>query len=318
MLSVNRPDTAAAGPPHIDTTAFFAPASSRGKVVTAELTADVRALSREEFRRQVDVAPLRVYNARLLDPPATLDRNGFQLARIDTAAGGHVGKEDFPAVCAAEGEAVVRALTGCVSARAFERLGGRPAAGMRNHRGKAGEGYTMRMHSDLSPYVELQPEWDPLVGDRHCAVLDVWRSMDFSGPIEQPPLAVCDARSIAPGDMVAARAISPRADRADFVTYNLAHNPFQRWYYYPDMAPDEVLVFRLYDTREERQSRRPVFHGAVFDPTRPPDARLRESYELRIAALFDEDTDREARRARYLAELPPMPDSALPRPVQAT
>ena len=29
---------------------------------------------------------------------------------------------------------------------------------------------------------------------------------------------------------------------------NLAYNPKHHWYYYPDMEPDEVIAFRLYDT----------------------------------------------------------------------
>ena len=49
---------------------------------------------------------------------------------------------------------------------------------------------------------------------------------------------------------------------------------------------------------------RTAFHGAIDDPTTPEDAPLRETIEVRLLALFDEDTDREARKARFQAEVP--------------
>lgn len=40
------------------------------------------------------------------------------------------------------------------------------------------------------------------------------------------------------------------------------------------------------------------------DPTTPEGAPLRQTIEVRLLALFDEDTDREARKTRFLAEVP--------------
>ena len=78
----------------------------------------------------------------------------------------------------------------------------------------------------------------------------------------------------------------------------------QRWYYFPRMTPQETLIFKQYDTRQERSNMRTAFHGAINDPTTPEDAPLRQTIEVRLLALFDEDTDREARKARFLAEVP--------------
>lgn len=49
---------------------------------------------------------------------------------------------------------------------------------------------------------------------------------------------------------------------------------------------------------------RTTFHGAIDDPTTPENAPLREMIEVRLLALFDEDTDRETRKARFQAEVP--------------
>jgi len=49
---------------------------------------------------------------------------------------------------------------------------------------------------------------------------------------------------------------------------------------------------------------RTAFHGTINDSTTPEDAPLRETIEVRLLALFDEDTDRESRKARFQAEVP--------------
>ena len=54
------------------------------------------------------------------------------------------------------------------------------------------------------------------------------------------------------------------------VAQGLAHNPAQRWYYFPKMLNSEVLVFRQYSTMHEPLNLRTVFHTAAADPSSPP------------------------------------------------
>ena len=67
---------------------------------------------------------------------------------------------------------------------------------------------------------------------------------------------------------------------------NMAHNPRHEWYYFPDMQPDEALVFRLFDTanREWKMSG----HTAFEDPTSEAGSPKRQSFEVRTIAVFDE------------------------------
>lgn len=161
----------------------------------------------------------------------------------------------------------------------------------------------------MSPWVELLPEWDAFFQGRHGAIYNVWRSTDLDRPIESMPLAVCRAQSVALDDMVAtwAPGLFPGGD--GFVSYHLVHNASQTWFYYPRMTPEEALVMRFYDTREQLGSRRGVFHVAVEDPDTPPSAKRRESVDIRVAAAFEDETERDARRSRFLAEIPPIPDA---------
>jgi hypothetical protein len=66
---------------------------------------------------------------------------------------------------------------------------------------------------------------------------------------------------------------------------NVACNPKHHWYYYPDMEPDEVLAFRLFDTSNKDWHM--TAHTAIVDPSAAPDAPKRQSYELRTLAVFD-------------------------------
>ncbi len=66
--------------------------------------------------------------------------------------------------------------------------------------------------------------------------------------------------------------------------FNLQYSPRHRWWYAPQMAPEEILAFRLFDTDEKRLQW--TGHTAFDDPTSPADARPRESMEIRTISFF--------------------------------
>jgi hypothetical protein len=114
---------------------------------------------------------------------------------------------------------------------------------------------------------------------RH-AVINVWRPIN--GPVASTPLAVCDARSIHPDDLVPTDLIYP--DRIGEV-YSVRFNPAHRWYFYSGMRRDEALLIKTYDSLEDGTARFSA-HTAFDDPTAPPDARPRESIEVRALVFF--------------------------------
>ena len=103
------------------------------------------------------------------------------------------------------------------------------------------------------------------------------------------PLAVCDARSVAPQDLIASDLVY-RDRRGE--TYNLVYNPTQRWFYAPAMRTDEVLLIKCFDSRDDGAVARFAPHTAFVDPTAPADAPPRESIELRTFVIFGEDKAR--------------------------
>ena len=126
-----------------------------------------------------------------------------------------------------------------------------------------------------------------LVGDEEAnallrgrvAIVNVWRGNRKI--VQSMPLAIADARSIDPADLVATERRA--RDRIGEIQH-LVHNPGQRWYYVPDMEPDEAMLIKCYDSEEDLA--RFTAHSAFADPTSPPDAPFRESIESRTFVIY--------------------------------
>jgi len=114
---------------------------------------------------------------------------------------------------------------------------------------------------------------------RRFAVINVWKPI--GGTVEESPLAVCDARTIAMDDLI--QTDLRYTDRLGEI-YSLRFSPAHRWFYYSRMRADEAMLLKCYDSDPTRA--RFTAHSGFEDPTSPPDAPTRESIEVRTLALF--------------------------------
>ena len=250
--------------------------------------------------------PIRVADGRTVAPPPELAVHGFTLARHPTRITDFYDPAQIP-VLFEESRQLVRLLTGCGACKVLNYQYRNSPPGTWKGDAKALRAPMVRQeplfHADFTPYVELP--FEAASGNRHYRIFTLWRNCDPGHPVRTMPLAVCDLRSIVPEDVVLADSL----DRADppkvGYSYRLVHRPTQKWHYFPAMTVDEVLVHKQYDTLEEALHRRGVFHGAVADPGVGPDAPPRLTVELRLMALFEEESDKLARIRRFQAELPP-------------
>jgi hypothetical protein len=106
------------------------------------------------------------------------------------------------------------------------------------------------------------------------------------GPQDRP-LALCDATSIAAPDVQVARAtvLSSTKERVDFGEVAvLRYSSRHRWYWYPRLRPDRLLLFCGFDSDSSRPSM--VMHSAFTNPECPPDASPRISVECRCFAFW--------------------------------
>jgi len=118
------------------------------------------------------------------------------------------------------------------------------------------------------------------LAQRRYLIVNVWRPIH--GPLQDMPLALCDARSLRPDDLVASALVY--RDRTG-ETYAVHYNPDHRWYYAPDMAAREAWMFKCFDSDQANPARFAP-HTAFDDPTAPADRRPRESIELRTLVFF--------------------------------
>jgi len=106
-------------------------------------------------------------------------------------------------------------------------------------------------------------------------IINLWRPI--KGPLLDSPLAVCDARTVKSGDLVASDLVYPNRIGE---TYSVKYNPDHQWFYVPKMTADEILLLKCFDSKTDGSARFAP-HSAFADPTTPPGAPPRESIELR-------------------------------------
>ena len=125
----------------------------------------------------------------------------------------------------------------------------------------------------------LPDEADALL-QRRVAFYNVWKSL--RDPVEELPLAMCDATSHNDGDML--RMDLKYRERTGEI-YVMRYAPSHRWIYFPHMTADQALLFKTYESETDGRARF-VGHSAFEDPNTPPNARKRESIEVRTMAFF--------------------------------
>lgn len=228
---------------------------------------------------------ISVGDARRLDPPARLDREGFELVSFETAVADLYDDDLVKAAYYPEVARLVRESTGAARVVVFDhnsRAEGGPRAAHENARGPVHlvhDDYTDRSAPGRVRAFLPEAEAEDLL-TRRFAIVNVWRPI--RGPLVSAPLALCDARSIAPEDLVAAQMVYPHRTGEEFRSrYDARH----RWYYYPRMTVDEAVLIKVFDSATDGPARFSL-HSAFDDPTTPADAPPRESIEARTLVFY--------------------------------
>jgi hypothetical protein len=147
------------------------------------------------------------------------------------------------------------------------------------------------LHLDYSAasarwFLEQTIGYDPEIAGRHSRILAVntWRCL--TPPPQDVPLAVCDERTASLDDLVIADAHHEvNGAHVDFEISLVRPNPAHEWWYFSDMRPHELLVFKGWDLGPSPTPC--TFHGAFVDSSCPPGAPLRASIEARGFAVFE-------------------------------
>jgi len=227
---------------------------------------------------------VRIADGRPRRADLSLETNGFVLADQPTAMRNFFDPAELTAVYYREMERLIAERSGARRVHVFDHTLRSSDEDERNQR-KIREP-VKSVHNDYTEWSGPQRVRDILPDEaealiaRRFAIIQVWRAINR--PIERNPLALIDARTIAPGDLIASERRFP--DRVGEI-YLVQHNPAHRWTYFPQMTRDEALVFKVYDSEADGRARWGG-HSSFDDPTTRPDAPPRESIEIRAFAFF--------------------------------
>jgi hypothetical protein len=251
---------------------------------SAALTGGVPKLFFEVEDHTVPIADMRAIADTL-----SLDREGFELVAHDTKVDDLYDDEAVEKVYYPEIEALLRERLGAskvvvfdATRRADSEKGAANPDGLRGPAARVHVDYTVKSGPQRTADILGEEEAKRLerAGAR-IVQINVWRPI--KGPVERSPLALADASSIAPGDLVATDQVF--ADRTGEI-YHVAHDPGQRWYYAPRMTRDEVILIKGWDSVDDGRARFAP-HGAFPLPDTPKDAPARESIEVRTLVVIE-------------------------------
>ncbi|HAK53289.1 MAG TPA: hypothetical protein DCM54_15515 [Gammaproteobacteria bacterium] len=246
-----------------------------------------RIFNRESRHANTSRHDVVIHNARLQEEEYDLDDCGYILVNHKTAVSEFRNKEVVAQQYFPEMQEVILELTGAHTALPFSFYQ------VRSKRpDNFFDAYSLYMHCDFSPDTWLQlaqsivqtsgteeqypeDEWD-------FALYNLWRPIER--PVEKDPLVLIDARTIEREDIVNYLAIEEGTNALAAIPL---FNKNQKYCYFPNMTPDEVLVFKQLDSRIDKSLVCP--HTSFIDPSAAADAGERESIDIRFMCVFPKE-----------------------------
>ena len=248
---------------------------------------------REMVRPVQEYQIMRITDARTVEPAPTLDTAGFELYQHRSAIKDFYDDDSVRNRYYAEVIELLKDATGALDVVVFDhnqRSAARSAKGQHGVRppvDAAHNDYTPNSGPKRSREI-LEEANKAEFGRRRLALINVWRPI--VGPVQDVPLAVCDARSILAEDFIETDIHHFGEDdlehpRHSGMIYSVRHNPQHRWHYVSDMQTDEVLLLKNWDSLDDGRARFTP-HTGFKNPLSPADAVPRESIEIRTLVIY--------------------------------
>jgi hypothetical protein len=228
--------------------------------------------------------PMEIRDGRPARKEFSLDENGFVFVDHNSAVKDFFDPQQLESVYYPELERLVKELSGAKRVVVFDHT--LRSGDEAEREAKLLREPVLSAHNDYTVWSGPQRVRE-IMGDeaerllRHrFAIIQVWRAI--RKPIQANPLALLDARSLVPEDLLVAERRYPHRVGQ---TYRLKYNPNHRWFYFPEMRRDEALVFKVYDSETDGRARFTP-HTSFVDPATPPGSSPRQSIEARTMAFF--------------------------------
>ena len=232
----------------------------------------------------VDEHEVRIESMRPIADKLAIDKNGFVLVKEPTTVEDFYKPGAIKKVYYAEIERLVKRLTGAEKVLVWGEM-------IRSDRPQTADGSlpAYGAHVDYGDRTVREKSREMLGADadkwlkRRFFLMNLWRPIKT---VEKSPLAVVDASTVLQSDLNDSEVRGGLGDpnRPPLYGFNLQYSPRHRWYYAPRMQPDEILVFKLFDSDPGRVQL--TGHTAFDDPTSAKDAPPRESIEVRTISFM--------------------------------
>lgn len=269
--------------PHVDAVLnYLGPMSERPRNYTFE---PPPGIPRSNIANEAHAVP--IHDARPVATQVSLDGEGFALLRQPTAVKDFWDEDEVRRVYYPEVERVLAEATGASKVFIFDHTLRRRVQGAEDRSKEAPRQPVPRVHVDHTAHSGPQRVRDFFGDDAErllrgrVQVVNLWRPI--RGPLRDAPLAVCDAQSVAPGDLVPSDLVY--RERVG-ETYSVSYSPSHRWFYVPRMQTDEALLLKCFDSATDGRARFAP-HTAFEDPTAPADVLPRESIEVRTLVFHE-------------------------------
>jgi hypothetical protein len=257
---------------------FLAPMAERPVAYNYEPPPGVPQRTGRSVEHRVAIRDARPIAGRL-----ALDKEGFVLLRHRSAVVNFYDEDEIARVYYPECEEVIKKATGAQRVVAFDHIVRNAAMSGKDNAIKLP---AKRVHNDYTAWSSPQRVRDLMGGEaeellkHRFAIVNLWRPI--RGPLLDSPLTLCDAESLSQENLIASDLKYP--DRTG-ETYSITYNPNQRYYYFPQMQPDEAVLIRCFDSKPTGAARFSA-HTGFDDPETPADAPPRESLEVRTLVFF--------------------------------
>lgn len=232
-----------------------------------------------------------IRDARRLSQSISLNQQGFQLYAAPSRVTDFYDEEEIKRVYYPETAHWLSQITGASDTLVFDHMirkreAGRTPMTFGRHDVGSNTGVAGRVHNDYSEQsgrsklamVVNDPARLASI-DRYC-IINIWRPVNH--PVMDTPLALCDAQTVSTLDLVCCEVRRP--DRQGEI-YLVRYSPRHRWYFYPDMAPAEILLIKQFDSQLNGIARMTP-HSAFDLPEIPEGSPLRESIEMRCLVIY--------------------------------
>ena len=242
-----------------------------------------------------DWREMPILDGRSIPGGATLEQHGFAVVPHRSSITDFNESRDWTTRYARETEKLIKEISGAaeviIPQMRYLHEGGiaeSPGVRLGSTRMTGGAGTVDFCHNDFTAasvgrhIAEIDPARAEARLKKRFAVYNTWRLV--SEPPQSKPLAICDPNSVTIADLVPGDTYY--YDEIYHQNALFRYSPNHRWYYYPDLRIDEVLIWAGFDSEPRFPSIVP--HCAFENPECTDPEACRVNVDTRAYAFFED------------------------------